>query len=288
VARAALHGTLSGSAALVVMAARKADRMSIRVLGCSGAIAQGCRTTAFLLDDQVLIDAGTGVGDLGMDELLRIEHIFLSHSHLDHILAVGLLADTVARHRAAAHRAPITVHALPATLAALRQHIFNDVIWPDFTKLPSEQAPTLRLSPLAPGERLALPHGRFITVLPAAHSVPAVGFAVQAGEGPAWVFSGDTGPNPALWRALRSLVVAELVIETAFSDAEAPLARVSGHLNPASLATELAALAPEVAVYITHAKPGELHSIWAEVQALCLPQRVQALAVGERFELRAG
>ena len=80
--------------------------MKIRVLGCSGAIAAGCRTTAFLLDDDVLIDAGTGVGDLSLDALARIDHILLSHSHLDHVLSIALLADSVMRaaRRAARRR----------------------------------------------------------------------------------------------------------------------------------------------------------------------------------------
>ena len=102
--------------------------MKIRVLGCSGSIAAGSRTTSFLLDDDVLIDAGTGVGDLTLDELVRIDHIVVSHSHLDHVLAIGLLADSVSRRRVG--RAPIRVRALPATIAALRAHIFNGVIWP--------------------------------------------------------------------------------------------------------------------------------------------------------------
>src|SRR6059058_3746056 len=102
--------------------------MNIRVLGCSGSIAAGSRTTAFLLDDDVLIDAGTGVGELTLAELTRIEHILISHSHLDHVLAIGLLADSVMRERAAAGRGPIRVHALPETIAALRTHIFNGVI----------------------------------------------------------------------------------------------------------------------------------------------------------------
>ncbi|MBX9795183.1 MAG: MBL fold metallo-hydrolase, partial [Burkholderiaceae bacterium] len=110
--------------------------MTLRVLGCSGAIAAGCKTTAFLLDDDVLIDAGTGVGDLPLDMLARIDHVLISHSHLDHVLSIALLADSVMRARAAQGRGPIQVHALPQTLAALRDHIFNGVIWPDFTRLP--------------------------------------------------------------------------------------------------------------------------------------------------------
>ena len=109
--------------------------MNIRVLGCSGAIAAGYQTTAFLLDDDVLLDAGTGVGLLSLEALARIDHICLSHSHLDHILGIPLLADAVLRLRHAAGRPPVQVHALPETLDALRQHVFNGVIWPDFTRL---------------------------------------------------------------------------------------------------------------------------------------------------------
>ncbi len=127
---------------------------SIRVLGCSGAIAAGSRTTAFLIDDDVLIDAGTGVGDLTLAELERIDHILVSHSHLDHVLAIALLADSVIRRRRATNRPPIQVHALPATLDALQQHVFNGVIWPDFTRLPSPEQPVLQFVPFAHGERL--------------------------------------------------------------------------------------------------------------------------------------
>ena len=94
--------------------------MNIRILGCSGSIAQGCRTTSFLLDDDILLDAGTGVGDLTLDEMTQIDHIFVTHSHLDHVLAIGLLADSVTRARRSRGRPPIQVHALAHTLAALR------------------------------------------------------------------------------------------------------------------------------------------------------------------------
>ena len=142
--------------------------MKIRVLGCSGAIAAGCKTTAFLLDDDVLIDAGSGVGDLALDELFRIEHILLSHSHLDHILSVPLLADSVIRHREELRLPPIQVHALPQTIEALRKDIFNGVIWPDFSRLPSAEEPVLRFVPFAQGDVLEL-GGRRVEVLTAKH-----------------------------------------------------------------------------------------------------------------------
>src|ERR1043165_9091110 len=140
--------------------------MIVQVLGCSGSIAAGCRTTSFLLDDDVLIDAGTGVGDMPLDALARVEHIFISHSHLDHILAIGLLADSVMRERSLAGRGPSQVHALAETIAALRTHIFNGRIRPASPRLPSADKPMLALTPIAVGEVLEI-NGKRIEVLDA-------------------------------------------------------------------------------------------------------------------------
>jgi ribonuclease BN (tRNA processing enzyme) len=253
--------------------------MQIRVLGCSGSIAAGSRTTSFLLDDDVLIDAGTGVGDLTLDELARIDHIFISHSHLDHVLAIGLLADSVTRRRTAARRPPVQVHALAPTLAALRTHIFNGVIWPDFTRLPNAEHPVLALSPFEVGQVLTLGTRR-IEVLSAAHTVPAVGFAAINEAGAAWVYTGDTGPNPALWQRLATLNLRALVIETAFRDDEHVLANVSKHLCPAQLREELAHLHDPVDVFITHIKPGEVDTVMAEIGAQHSRHHIQALVSG--------
>ena len=258
--------------------------MIVQVLGCSGAIAAGCKTTAFLLDEDVLIDAGTGVGDLALDALARIDHILISHSHLDHVLAIGLLADSVMRARRAAGRGAIRVHALPETLAALRAHIFNGVIWPDFTRLPSAEQPVLEFAPFAVGDVLSL-GARRVEVLPASHTVPACGFAVDGGEHGAWVYTGDTGPNPALWMRLRGMKVAHLVIETAFSDDERQLAYISRHLCPAALGHELAQLAGPADVHITHIKPGELEAVMSEIGRLGSPHRIRALSAGQTLSL---
>ena len=235
--------------------------MRVRVLGCSGAIAQGCRTTSFLVDDDVLIDAGTGVGDLTLDEMVRIHHVFLTHSHLDHIAALPLMLDAIGAQRTA----PLQVHALPATIAALQAHIFNDVIWPDFTRIPAPDAPFVRFVPFATGQTITVGH-KTIEVLPAEHTVPAVGFSVCAGNG-CWVFTGDTGPNPALWARVNHLPIHALVIETAFGNHDEMLAQVSQHLSPRTLALELNQIHRDhrFPIYITHTKPSQTGQIMGEV-----------------------
>ncbi len=261
---------------------------TIRVLGCSGSIAKGCRTTSFLVDRDILIDAGTGVGDLTHEEIAGIDHIFLTHSHLDHVFAVGLLADTGLRLREAAGRPPVQVHALPQTLEALRQHIFNGVIWPDFTRIPSPDHPALVFKALAIGQTLEVA-GRQLEVLPAAHTVPAVGYAVSCGpEAPAWVFTGDTGPNPALWQRLKDMDVHTLVIETAFSDDEQALAGISQHLCPAMLEDELRFLSPGAQILITHIKPGELDAVMREIGAHDTPHNVRDMVTGEELSITGG
>ena len=260
--------------------------MIVHVLGCSGSVAAGCRTTAFLIDDDVLVDAGTGVGDLSLEAMAKIDHILVSHSHLDHVLAIGLLADSVMRLRRDAGRGPIRVYALPATLAALKAHIFNGVIWPDFTRLPSAECPVLEFVPVAVGDLLELA-GKRVEVLPALHTVPAVGFAIDAGAAGWWVYTGDTGPNPLLWERLRTMQVAQLVIETAFGDDERQLARISRHLYPAALGEELQQLSGSVDVFITHIKPGEGEGVMAEIGRIVSPHRIHALEAGDTMRLTA-
>ena len=257
--------------------------MPVRVLGCSGSIAAGSFTTSFLLDEHVLIDAGTGVGQLTLDELVAIDHVFVSHSHLDHVVSIGLLADCVQRHRSAQGRPPIQVRALPQTIEALRKHLFNGLIWPDFSKLPDRENPTLNFAPFEIGERIAV-CGRCVEVLPAFHTVPAVGFAVFGSAdatGPAWVFSGDTGPNPALWQRLSQFQVGTLVIETAFRNDENELALISRHLNPMQLMGELERLCGSVDVRITHIKPGETETVMREIAASPTRHRISGLASGQ-------
>jgi ribonuclease BN (tRNA processing enzyme) len=148
--------------------------MRLRILGCSGGIGGDLRTTSMLLDHDVLIDAGTGVGDLNIDELSRIDHVFVTHSHLDHVTSIPFMVDSVGWMR----DRPITVHAIEPTLEILRQHLFNWKIWPDFTQIPDAQKPFLRYQAVALGKTVDI-DGRKLTPLPANHVVPAVGYRDQ-------------------------------------------------------------------------------------------------------------
>lgn len=236
--------------------------MRLRVLGCSGGIGgRHLRTTSLLLDSDILIDAGTGVGDLSLAELAGIDHIFLTHSHLDHVATIPFLVDTVGQMR----EKPVTVHALPATIQILRNHIFNWSIWPDFTEIPSASNPSLRFEPIEVGEFAELA-GRRIGALPANHVVPAIGYQIDSGKG-SLVFTGDTGVNEALWPIVNRIAnLKYLIIECAFCNRERELAHVAKHLCPSMLAEELAKLERNVDIFITHLKPGEIELTMAEIE----------------------
>jgi len=236
--------------------------MKLRVLGCSGGIGgRHLRTTSFLVDSDILIDAGTGVGDLSLAELSLIDHIFITHSHLDHVASIPFLVDTVGGMRAK----PLMVYATRATIEILKNHLFNWAIWPDFSEIPSAEAPFLRYQEVAVGETVQL-GARRITPLPARHTVPAVGYHLDSGNA-SLVFTGDTGPNDALWREVNRISNLKfLIIETAFSNKERQLADISRHLCPATLADELGKLERDAEIYITHMKPGEIEPTMLEIE----------------------
>jgi ribonuclease BN (tRNA processing enzyme) len=236
--------------------------MRLKVLGCSGGIGgRHRRTTSFLVDGDVLLDAGTGVGDLTLAELSLVDHIFVTHSHLDHVSSIAFIADTVGGMRSR----PILVHALPETIAILKNHIFNWEIWPDFTQIPTPEAPFMRYQEIALGQTVTLA-GRAFTPLPAIHTVPAVGFRLDSGSG-SLVFTGDTGPNDALWEIVNGIENLKfLIIETAFANKERHLAELSRHLCPSMLAEELAKFESDAEVYVTHLKPGETELTMQEIE----------------------
>lgn len=253
--------------------------MKLRVLGCSGGIGGNLRTTSFLLDHDVLIDAGTGVNELSLTELSVIDHIFVTHSHLDHICSIPFMVDSVGFMR----DRPLTIYATADTLQILQQHMFNWKIWPDFSEIPNAQQPIMRYQEIALGETVVL-NGRAITALPANHVVPAVGYHLNSGK-ESLVFTGDTTSNPALWPIVNSIEnLRYLIIETAFSNSEKELAVLSKHMCPSLLADELKLLKRTAEVFITHLKPGEIELTMSEIEAAVAGHAPKMLLNNHEFE----
>ncbi len=254
--------------------------MKLRILGCSGGIGgRHLRTTSMLLDHDILIDAGTGVTDLSITELAMIDHVFITHTHLDHIAALPLLLDTVADRRSK----PLTVYATEAVITILRNHIFNWVIWPDFSEVPSPEKPFMRYQTIAVQEPVTLA-GRTITALPVEHTVPAVGYRIDSGEA-SLVFSGDTGCCNAFWKAVNRIPnLRHLIIECAFSNREERLAVVSKHLCPSMLAAELQKLEHDCEIHITHLKPGQIELTMEEIESCLGEFKPKMLQNNQLFE----
>ncbi len=254
--------------------------MKVRILGCSGGIGgPHLRTTSMLVDRDILIDAGTGVADLSLADLALIDHVFLTHSHLDHIASLPLLIDSVSDLRAQ----PVIVHATAATLEIIGRHIFNWQIWPDFSVIPSREQPLMQYQAIAVGQSIRL-GARTITVLPAEHTVPAVGYQLDSGTG-SLVFTGDTTINAAFWPVVNRIAnLRYLLIETAFPNREQRLAELSKHLCPNMLANELSQLVAAVEIHISHLKPSQIELTMAEVETCAARFRPRMLYNNQVFE----
>ncbi|MDJ0905499.1 MAG: 3',5'-cyclic-nucleotide phosphodiesterase [Woeseiaceae bacterium] len=250
--------------------------MRIRVLGCSGGIGAGSRTSALLVDDDVLIDAGTGIGDLQLEEIASIRHVFLTHSHLDHVAGLPMLVDSVFDEQ---FDKPLTVYAREETLRAIRDHLFNDVIWPNFAKLPTAEQPMLRYHVCSPGDTITIDHRNFYAV-DVMHTVPTLGYTVQ-NSGGAFAISGDTKTNETLWPVLNACDdLRVLVIEVSFPDEMAELANSAGHYCPSTLAKDLQRLDHEPEIWLTGMKPGEEDRILEQVLDAAPDKNIKMLSRG--------
>lgn len=252
--------------------------MQIRILGCSGGIGPGLRTTTLLVDGSLLIDAGTGVGDLEPAELAAIHTVVLTHAHLDHICGLAFMADNLFGE--IDH--PLQVHATPDTLNVLRKHIFNWSVWPDFTKLPSPSAPLIVLNALTAGNSLAVGALRLQPFI-VNHTVPSVGYIVDTGAA-VFAFSGDTYASDEIWAQLNALPrLDHLMIEVAFPNGEAALGELSRHFTPALLGSELAKLRHRPMIHLTHHKPGTEQLIAAECAVALAGWQYRHLRTGDEI-----
>lgn len=256
------------------------ERMQITILGCTGGVAADLRTTCLKLDDDILIDCGTGAGDLTLAEMLRIDTVFLTHSHLDHAGLLPMLADMVGPRRSR----PLIVYALPETIATLKQDVFNFRLWPDYTVLPASDKPYVVFHPVAVGQTVES-CGRRITALPVRHAVPAVGYQLDNGRA-SFVFSGDTTYHEPFWTALNAIGnLHYLMIECTFLNHNVSGAEASGHMRPDLLAQGLKQLNQPVRLLITHMEPGNEEATMAEIRAVAGKFRPERGKRGQVFEL---
>jgi ribonuclease BN (tRNA processing enzyme) len=255
--------------------------MKVKILGCSGGIGGShLRTTSMLVDHDILIDAGTGVGELGIAELASIDHVFITHSHLDHIAFLPFILDAVGDMRTK----PLIMYATQATQDIIKAHIFNWSIWPDFSRIPTPDNPYLRFRTIELGENISLGK-RKITALPATHTVPAVGYCLDGGDG-SLAFTGDTTINDDFWREVNKISsLRYLIIETAFSNSERQLAVISKHLCPSMLEAELLKLERTPEIFITHLKPGRTEITMQEIQENIGKHAPRMLQNNQVFEL---
>ncbi len=254
--------------------------MRITVLGCNGSISGNLRTTCYRVDDDILIDAGTGAGDLGLQQAIAINHVFLTHAHLDHTCLLPMLADATGGFRSA----PLEVYALPETFASLKHNMLNGELWPDYTVRPSPEHPYIRFHRIAVGETVEL-NGRKITALPARHAIPCAGYRVDSGEA-SWVYSGDTTLCEEFWQTLNRIPnLKHVLIEVTFRNASHAAATHSGHMTAQLLAQGLHLMQRPVEVHIVHMEAGHEEETLREIREAAAAFRPTPLERGHVFEL---
>lgn len=238
--------------------------MELRILGCSGGEAEGERLTSLLVDRSVAIDAGSLTDALSIGEQIQIRHVFLSHSHLDHICTLPFYAKNVFGHL----DEPIQVHALPETLDAIKKHLFNDEIWPDFSVIPTPTGkPILQYVEVEPEKTYEIDGLRF-TPIAVNHLVSTVGYKIEDDHS-AFLFTADTASTDRIYQvANKTKNLKFFITEVSFPNAQAMLADASKHLTPAMLKQELKKLKMDVPVGLYHLTPGDKEALLPEIAAI--------------------
>lgn len=241
--------------------------MKVEILGCSGGMGLGQQTTCYRINEHTLLDAGSGLGNLPQNELLKVQTIFLTHSHLDHICFLPLLIDNLFEFI----KKPIQVYALPEALETLQEHIFNWKIWPDFSTLPNAEHPVVAFNEINFWETFNV-EGITYTPFPVEHIVPTCGYHLKSDSGKTLAFTGDTTYGDAVIETLNQLGRLDvLMTECAFPDRLIELGKVSKHLTPSLVKDLIEGLAkPPAQVWLSHLKPSQQIEIRGELEKLKL------------------
>ena len=251
--------------------------MKLRVLGCYGGNIPGHGMTSLLVNDTLAVDAGFVSGALSLKEQVKVKDVLISHSHLDHTCSLPFLID----NNFSAPGFALRIHAIPEVIASMKNHLFNNLTWPDFTCLPNDLTPVLKLVEITP-EQVFVVNGLRIRAVRVSHIVPTTGFILEDSRG-AIAFSSDTGPTERFWEVVNSVKRLRAVItETSFPNELHDLAHVSGHLTAALLGRELEKLEKDVPVYLYGGKPRHLARIRREVRAL-KRKRLELLVQGRTY-----
>jgi len=239
--------------------------MMIKVLGSAGSEVPGHNCPAFLVDGKFLLDAGTVALALNIREERSLRYILLTHAHLDHIKGIPFLLDNLVSRETGN---TVTVLGGKEVLGDLKRNIFNGRIWPDFTRIPSPDAPSLRYRTLTRSRSCRI-DGYTIAMEKVDHAVPANGYVVEDPEGKAIAYTGDTGPTGRFWERMSAFDVQVLITESSFPDRMEKLALASGHLTPSLLGKEIGKMSrPPGRILIMHLKPQFLSEIQKELRAL--------------------
>src|SRR4030042_3510517 len=239
--------------------------MEIKVLGCSGAEFPGHRPPSFLLDGKILFDTGSLTNILDIEGQLKIKDIFITHSHLDHILGIPFLADNLI-FRKKRHR--VNIFSIPSVIKTIRKSLLDGSVWPDFTVIPNTHEGILNLIELKSDHSITI-DDYTITAYPVHHSVPATGYLVEDGKKRRFFYTGDTGPTDSTWEKMEGIQLHSLLIEVSFPMRMEEMALRTGHLTPRLLKKELLKIIPHPErIFVIHVKPQYFETIKSELQKL--------------------
>lgn len=208
--------------------------MQLRVVGCHGGETPKHRTCAFLLDERIAIDAGSLTSGLDLKLQCQLEAVLVSHAHLDHIRDLATIAD----NRAQLGCKPLAILGTKATIAVLKKHFFNDLLWPDFSAIPTKKHPTIVYRVLEPEKRAEIA-GFGVRAIAVTHTIDTSAFIIDK-NGASVAYSGDTGPTNRLWKVLNAEPdLRALLMEVSFPNEQQRLATISGHHTPQTLLPDL-------------------------------------------------
>jgi len=255
--------------------------MKIKVLGCSGTEFPGRNPSSFLLDDRILFDAGSLTNILDKKKQLKVERIFITHAHLDHVTGIPYLAENIVFSNM---RRKVDIIGSPLVIKTIKRHLLNGSVWPDFTVIPDAHHGILKLIELKPGQSMKT-DDYTITPYEVNHTVPAVGYLVEDHRERRFFYTGDTGPCDDTWKKVGDKKLQLLIIEVSFPNRMEEFAIKTGHLTPLLIKKELSKIRffPEK-ICITHMKPQFFSTIKTEIRRLGI-KNLRLLRDGETIEV---